>query len=258
MRFISKSTFENDYRIKFYDVDKHMNCKISSLVNYLWDVVVAQSEYLGETHGTHINNNLVWLLLKYDIKIYEYPKINDVITADTVVIGVKKFYGYRTHTIRNQEGKVMVEISSIAILVDFDKRRPTKVTQEQYDIYGLDGELQEHLPLDDLATVENIDIEKVYEVKNSDIDLNNHMNNIKYIERAIDSVPADIMGDYCLEGVKILFKKESVLGEHMTVTTQIIKHEDSKITTIHNIMGEDGKLRTKLELKWRTLKELVE
>lgn len=253
MKFISKSTFENDYRIKFYDVDKHMNCKISTLVNYLWDVVVAQSEYLGETEGTHIQKNLAWMLLKYDIKIHEYPKINDIITADTVVIGVKKFYGYRTHSVRNQEGKVLVEIKSTAILVDLNKRRPTKVTQEQCDVYGLEAEYDGHIVLDDLMDIDEFDIEKIYEVRHSDIDLNNHMNNITYIERAIDTMPNDIVEKYSLDGVKILFKKESLLGENLKVLTKIEDTKNKKFKSIHNIVGEDGKLRTKLELIWKEI-----
>ncbi|MGL5766529.1 MAG: acyl-[acyl-carrier-protein] thioesterase, partial [Sarcina sp.] len=253
MRFVSKSTFENDYRIKFYDLDKHMNCKVSALINYLWDVVVAQSEYQGETEGTHINKDLVWMLLKYDIKIHEYPKINDVITADTVVIGVKKFYGYRTHTIRNSEGKVLVEIKSIAILVDLEKRRPTKVTQEQCDIYGLEGEYEGHVVLDDLYEIKEEEIEKIYEVRHSDIDLNGHMNNVIYIERAMDTMPNDIIDNYCLSGIKILFKKESMLGENIRVLTNIEECIDGNIKSIHNIIGEDEKIHTKLEFIWRKL-----
>lgn len=253
MRFISKSTFENDYKIKFYDLDKHMNCKVSSLINYLWDVVVSQSEYLGETQGTHIGKNLVWMLLKYDIKIHEYPKMNDVITADTVVLGVKKFYGYRTHSIRNKEGKVLVEIKSAAILVDLEKRRPTTVSDEQREVYGLVGDIKERIVLDDLASLDTAEIEKTYEVRHSDIDLNGHMNNVIYIERAMDTMPNDIINNYCLDGIKILFKKESVLGENIKVLTNITENNSDKINSVHNIFGEEGKIHTKLELSWRKL-----
>ncbi|MGL4760890.1 MAG: acyl-[acyl-carrier-protein] thioesterase [Sarcina sp.] len=255
MKFISKSTFENDYRIKFYDLDKHMNCKVSSLINYLWDVVVAQSEHLGETEGTHIKKDLVWMLLKYNIKIHEYPKINDIVIADTTVIGVKKFYGYRTHSIKNQEGKVLVEVKSSAILVDLEKRRPTKVTQEQYDIYGLEGEFDGNIKLDDFIDVQNADIEKVYEVRHSDIDLNGHMNNVIYIERAMDTMPNDIIDNYCLSNIKVLFKKESMLSENIRVLTNIEKSEDEGIKSIHSIMGEDEKIHTKLEFEWRRLEK---
>ena len=84
--------FEKNYKVNVYDVDSTMKCKFSSLLNYLWDVVIAQSESLGETKEGIIHNSCIWVLLKYDINIYEYPKFKDVITVDTEAIVIKKFY----------------------------------------------------------------------------------------------------------------------------------------------------------------------
>ena len=82
------NTFTKDYTINIYDVDSNMNCKYSSLMNYLWDVVISQTDTLGETdHG--LVHNCVWVLLKYDLKILEYPKFRDVITVETEAIGIK-------------------------------------------------------------------------------------------------------------------------------------------------------------------------
>ena len=41
--------FEKEYKINIFDVDSEHKCKFSSLVNYLWDVVISLSDYLGET-----------------------------------------------------------------------------------------------------------------------------------------------------------------------------------------------------------------
>ncbi|MDU4145776.1 acyl-ACP thioesterase domain-containing protein, partial [Clostridium sp.] len=98
------NTFTKDYTINIYDVDSNMNCKYSSLMNYLWDVVISQTDSLGETkHG--LVHNCVWVLLKYDLKILEYPKFRDRITVETEAIGIKKLYGYRRCTIKNSVGK---------------------------------------------------------------------------------------------------------------------------------------------------------
>ena len=58
-------------------------------MNYLWDVVVSQSDSLGETdHG--FVNNCIWVLLKYDLDIIEYPKFRDTITVETDIVGIKR------------------------------------------------------------------------------------------------------------------------------------------------------------------------
>ena len=119
--------FEKDYTINFFDVDSEHKCKFSSLGNFLWDVIISQSDSLGETKEGFAQNNCIWVLLKYDITIYEYPKLRDEIKVQTKVLGAKKFYGYRQNTIKNSEGKVMGEVFSTAILIDFEKRRPMSV-----------------------------------------------------------------------------------------------------------------------------------
>lgn len=40
-------------------------------MNYLWDVVMSQSETLGETEKGLVHNCL-WVLLKYDLKIMKF------------------------------------------------------------------------------------------------------------------------------------------------------------------------------------------
>lgn len=133
------TNFEKQYKINIFDVDSDHKCKFSTLADYLWDIVISQSDYLGETEEGFVHNQCIWVLLKYDITIYEYPKFKDTITVDTKVLGTKKFYGYRQNTIKNSEGKVIGEVISTAILIDFKKRRPMKISPEQSEIYGITG-----------------------------------------------------------------------------------------------------------------------
>lgn len=243
--------FEKNYKVNVYDVDSTMKCKFSSLLNYLWDVVIAQSESLGETKEGIIHNSCIWVLLKYDINIYEYPKFKDVITVDTEAIGIKKFYGYRNYTIKNSDGKIIGDAFSTAIVIDAEKRRPLRITPDQYDIYGITGEFDKTVVLDDLISLENAQYSKEYSIRYSDIDSNNHVNNVKYIEMSIDTLPEDIVNNYRLSNIKVLFKKETSYGDTIHISTEVMKNENDKINTLHTITSTEGKLLTKLQLEWK-------
>lgn len=245
------NTFEKEYKINIYDVDSEHNCKFSSLVDYLWDVVISQSDYLGETTEGFVNNNCVWVVLNYDITIHEYPKYKDVITVDTTALGWKKFYGYRQNTIKNSEGKIIGEVISTAILIDFEKRRPMKISADQIEIYGLKEELDKVPPLDDIPKIEKEDYIKDYPIRFSDIDSNGHVNNVRYMEMAMDTLPRSILNNYKLFNIKVLFKKETSDGDILHISSQVIENENDKITTIHNITGGSGKLLTKLQFIWK-------
>lgn len=246
-----KDFFEKEYTINIFNVDSEHKCKFSSLADFLWDVIIAQSDYLGETIEGFVNNNCIWVLLKYDITIYEYPKFKDKITVQTKVLGTKKFYGYRQNTIKNSEGKIIGEVFSTAILIDFEKRRPMRISPEQSEIYGLKEELDEVPPLDDITKIQKVDFMKDYPVRYSDIDSNGHVNNVKYIEMAIDTLPRAILNEYNLFNIKVLFKKETTDNDILHISSEVIYNENNDITTIHDITSDNGKLLTKIQIIWK-------
>lgn len=244
--------FSKEYTINIYDVDSKMQCKFSSILNYLWDVVISQSDTIGETNDGIINN-CAWVLFKYDIKIHEYPKYKDNIRVETDVLGVKKFYGFRGGTIYNSKGKVIAEIVSVALLIDIEKRRPMRMLPSQLEIYGITSDIKEDIPLDDLKKLESEEYFKEFIIRYSDIDSNNHVNNARYVDMAIESLPIDITTNYKLSRLKIVFKKEAIYGDTLRVSSQVINNTDNKITTIHSIIGNAEKNLTKLELEWNSL-----
>lgn len=240
--------FSKDYKINIYNVDSRHYCKFSTLVDYLWDVVIEQSDALGETKEGFVHNDCVWVLLKYDINIYKYPKFKDTVSVSTEVTGYKKVYGYRHYTIKDSEGTLLGEADSIAILIDFNKRRPMKITPDQCEVYGLEKELENPPKLDDLTTLSDIEFSSSYTMSYSDIDSNNHVNNVKYMEMSLNNLPKEILNNYDISNIKVLFKKETSIGNTVSVSSQVINHSDTEITTLHNI--EHEKLLVKLQFSW--------
>lgn len=242
--------FNKQYTINIYDVDENYNCKYSSLMNFLWDIVVSQSDALGETdHG--VINNCAWVLLKYDLNILAYPKFRDTITVETDIVGIKKLYGYRSFTIRNSEGTVILSGISTAILIDLAKRRPVKMSSEQCKVYGIEKELAEPLPLDDFISFEETHYEKDYSIRHSDLDIYRHVNNVKYIEMSIDTLPKEFLNTYKLSAIKVLFKKEATQDSILHVCSHTPELNSYELTTMHTISdSHSDKPITKLELKW--------
>lgn len=241
--------YSKDYQINIYDVDSNRKCKFSTIINYLWDVVMSQIEELGETNNGLIND-CAWILLKYDIKIHEYPKYKDVINVENKVVGVKKFYGVRDYIIRNKEGKILVEGTAIALLVNMKKRRPMRLLPEQYELYGITDDIEEDISLDGIIEPEENQYEREYLVRFSDIDSNNHVNNLKYMEMAMDTLPIEILEKNELSRLKIVFKKETVYGDTIKVLTEV-REEENNLVSVHSMTGNAGKLLTKVEFNWR-------
>ena len=105
--------------------------------------------------------------------------------------------------------------------------------------------------MDDILKVKNENYSKEYSIRYSDIDSNGHVNNVRYMEMAIDTLPRSILNEYDLFNIKVLFKKETTDGDTVHISSEVINNENDEITTIHSITSNTEKLLTKLQFSWK-------
>ena len=108
-----------------------------------------------------------------------------------------------------------------------------RISSEQSEIYGLKKELDEVPILDDIPKIQKADYLKDYPVRYSDIDSYGHVNNVKYIEMAMDTLPRSILSEYNLFNIKVLFKKETTDGDTLHISSEVIYDESSSVSYTH-------------------------
>lgn len=243
-------SYSKDYEINYYDVDYNLKCKLPSIVNFFCDIGNRQSESIGDTITHLTEKNMAWVFYKYDITILEYPKYRDVVTIETFPLAFNKFYAHRGYNIKNQEGKILAKGIALFFLIDIKRRRPMRIPKEEIELYDSQEINGKNIDMDDIKKFEKLDCSKIFNIRYSDIDSNGHVNNSKYMEWAIESVPIDVVKDYELRRIKVQFEKETTYGHKVSVETQINEENDSKIVTIHSIKSDEDKELTKLEIEW--------
>ena len=242
--------FSKKYEINYYDVDYKLECKLSSIVNFLCDIGNEQAESVGDTIENLAEKNSAWVFYKYDIRMKKYPKYRDVISIETTPAGFNKFYAYRNYKITNLSGEIIGEAVALFFLIDIEKRRPKRISKEQLKAYDSEDIANVSIEMEKIPNLESVNFDKLFRVRYSDIDSNGHVNNVKYIEWAIESVPLEIVKEYTLKRVKVVFEKEAKYGHNVKVEAQIINSSENKITSVHRIIGEEDNEFTKLELAW--------
>ena len=244
------NSFTKKYEVLYRDADYKLRCRIASLVYFLCDVGNSHAESVGDTIDYQLENGAGWVFYKYDIKIHKYPKYRDVLNVTTMPAGFKKFYALRDYVIKDQNGELIAEATALFFLINIAKRRPMRILPEQYKMYGADGDLEKVKELDKVSKIEKEDFYKEFQIRYSDIDSNTHVNNVKYVEWALESVPQEIIRELELKRVKILFEKEVGYGDRIHVSAEIKHDEDGKIRTLHKITNKAGEELTLLEIEW--------
>ena len=80
------------YNIHYYEIDIHKRVLITSIMDYLGDMAMYQSESLGVGIEYLKEHKMAWVLYKWDITMQSYPLINATIKLETYAHSFNKFY----------------------------------------------------------------------------------------------------------------------------------------------------------------------
>lgn len=143
------------------------------------------------------DKGLAWILVKMRYKILKIVSRYDIVLGETWPLEPTRVEYDRAYDILDSKGEVVAEALSKWCVFDTNTRR---VSREQVVYPGMFVNKNVSVSFDRATFKENVLDEDVissfehvldYEVKNSDIDLNNHMNNTKYAKLIYDSVSMD-------------------------------------------------------------------
>lgn len=243
--------YSREYELNYYDVDSNLRATMSTIINILSDIGTKQSEELGWNIDTFTKNNMGWVFYNYDIKIYRSPVYGEKLKVKTQAVGLKKFYALRSYEIRDKDDEIIVEGNAIFLLINIEKRKTMRVPEILYKAYGIEGDMDGEFKLPRLTKINEFEIEKDIEIRYTDIDSNKHVNNTKYIDWAVESLSEEIVNNYILSNIQVIFEKECKYGDKIKVFTNIIKEENGDLTTIHKIENKDSKTLTRLVGVWK-------
>ena len=229
--------YTKNYFVHYFSTDIKRNLRVTSLMKFFEDIAVLQSENLNAGLDYYEKEKCAWVMYKWDVKIYKYPKFMDEIKIITIPNAYKKFYANRLFEVRDKNDELLAEGNSIWIFLNTENKRPKAVPQ-------IFGELYEMNPDAEIINIENpeppkkITHEKEFQVRYYDIDTNDHVNNVQYVEWALEAIPIEIKNNYLLKRLKTIYKKEVNLGDRIKSHAEIIEKEN-EIACYHLISNHE-------------------
>ena len=240
--------YEKNYFIHYYDVDLKQRASIFSLLKYFEDIAILHSEHVNRGIEYYNQHHVGWVLYKWDIKIIKYPEFKETIKVRTQPSYLKGFHAFRYFDILDLNGDQVVTANSMWLFLNTDTKRPTRITSDIFEGYSVDKNKMTELEFGNINKISKIDSEKRFDVRYVDIDSNHHVNNIKYVEWALEMVPQNIVKNYTLNHLVVNYKKETAYGSMISSSIEISKEED-KIKCIHQI-SSGGSVLCILETNW--------
>ncbi|MCF0147818.1 MAG: acyl-[acyl-carrier-protein] thioesterase [Clostridium sp.] len=243
--------YEKEYELHYYDVDKNLKGSMSTIINILSDIGTKQSESLGAGMKDLMENNMTWVFYNYHVKIFREPMYGEILKVKTEPVGFKKYYALRNYEIKDSNGNIIVNANAVFLLINLEKRRMMRIPESQYQLYGVESDMKGEFKLPRIKQIQEYKYKDSFKVRYTDIDSNQHVNNTKYIDWAMETLPEDIVDNYSLDEIKVTFEKECKHGETVNVYTDIKEQEDGSLISMHRIETLDKKELTRLIGCWR-------
>ncbi|PWZ44912.1 Palmitoyl-acyl carrier protein thioesterase, chloroplastic [Zea mays] len=207
--------------VRSYEVGPDKTATLETVLNLLQETAlnhVWMSGLLGDgfgaTHGM-IRNNLIWVVSRMHVQVDQYPIWGEVLDIDTWVGSSGKNGMRRDWLIRGRNsGDVFVRATSTWVMMNKVTRRLSKMPEEvraeiapwfidRHAIYQEEA-TDKIIKLDSNAMYVDSDLKP----KRSDLDMNHHVNNVKYVRWMLETLPDHFQQQNQLSSIILEYRKE--------------------------------------------------
>ena len=232
---------ERKYYVGYQYIDPGYRIRNSAILGMFEDLAVLHGAMVGEDIRT---SDSAWLLTGYLVKIIKRPIFNETVTVRTWSRRTLGFSACREFEIIGEDGQIMVTAMSEWAHVSRDGSGFSKLTPELSAAYESEPDRtgfpdvkrlpRTHATLD---KSENAIASADFTVGRSLIDMNRHLNNVRYIELAEEVLSGNVPEEYSADSFFISYKKEVVYGG--TVRCELYETDGEYEIAF---VGEDGTL----------------
>ena len=233
-----------DITVRYEDVDKNNNLTIKGFLKYLIDVAAKHSDIAGYGLNNISKTQVAWLILDWKVQVLRYPKTSEIIHIITWTRNINKLYSYRDFEVFDDFGNRIAIASSKWVLVNFYTKSITKITQEIIDAYGpinkniFENEIAKITEPNEIYT-NRFD----YTILRRDLDTNNHVNNLNYLDFAVETLPKNVYENMTFSNISVMYKKQCLIGDKISClyTTNeknehIVVIKSGDLQTLHAII----------------------
>lgn len=212
-----KPIWETSFKITAFDVDANNRLRVSRIFDYFQNAASNDAERLGFGYNDFVPKSLFWVLSWVKFEFINYPKFMDEITVQTWGKKQHKLYSMRDLLMFNSKDEIIIRGTSAWLLLDSKSLRPKILTQLYPELKLLDTkDALKDLP-QKMNSVKEMEMVYTKKIRYSDIDLNRHTNNAKYIELMFDCFDQNFHKEHWVKSLTASFAAETKFGEEINL-----------------------------------------
>ena len=208
--------FEYTSRVSYTELGADGRMSIPALLSRMQDCCAFHSEEIGRGPALWQKERRGFIIVFWQVVLHRLPDFGENITTRTWAYRFKGFYGDRNFTVSAPDGSVLSEVNSSWVYFDRNTQKPARPPEEEVEAFGLEEPLRTFEYAPRRIALPDSDPERLepFTVSEAQIDINEHMNNIHYVEAAIRY--AHLPEGRPVREMRIQYIRQSRLGDVLT------------------------------------------
>jgi acyl-ACP thioesterase len=229
-----------------FHVDFSGRLTLGVLGNHLLNCAGFHATERGFGIATLNEDNYTWVLSRLAIELDGLPRQYEKFSVQTWVEAVYRLFTDRNFAITDKDGRKIGYARSVWAMINLNTRKPA-------DLLSLNnGSIcdyvcpEEPCPIDKPSRIKvtNREPEGSLIAKYSDIDINGHVNSIRYIEHILDLFPMERYKRQRIRRFEVAYVAESYYDDVLTFTMDEVSDGEFHVEVVKN--GEEVACRSKI------------
>ncbi len=205
------------FEVEPFHVDVTGHLALGVLGNELLNCADAHAERRGFGMTWLHDNRCTWVLSRLVMEMERMPRQHERFCIRTWVENVYRLFTDRDYEMITAEGEVLGYARSVWAMIDMDTRKPK-------DLLALHGGQIAGYVCDKACPIERPGRIKVraeepvrtYRAQYGDIDVNGHVNSVKYVEHMLDLFPLEWFREKRIRRFEVAYHAESYYGDTLS------------------------------------------
>ena len=216
------SVHEEFFSVRSFEVDPVHRLKINILCSLFQEVASNHAQQLGVGYETLQQKNIFWVLSRLLVKVHRLPVWHENIKISTWPKGTHRLFALRDFELYNEAGEVLCQATSCWLMVDASTRKPVRPDQFLQYLSIPDQHTLTAVP-DKIEVPAEAKESRIVQVHYTDLDHNQHVNNVQYINWLLDGFSPAFFEKHTLRSLQINFLSEARYGEEVRIfQTQLL------------------------------------
>jgi medium-chain acyl-[acyl-carrier-protein] hydrolase len=246
--------FEKKYTVHVYETGPDGRLSLHSLFNYLQDIASDHAIRLGFGRDALLRENRFWVLSRIYAVINKLPEWEDSIVLKTWPNGTDKLFALRNFEVCTSDGSHLASATSSWLILDRTTKkvqRPDAILAKFYsDLHPGQSPLRYASKLE--PSGDDGSEQQLYRIKVSDLDVNLHTNNVRYLTWVSDCYNLEFMMQNIPRSAEINYLAESQFDEEVMIKTSSEMMDGSVFN--HSITRRtDNRELCRIRIEWKAI-----